>query len=482
MILNKKIVAPSEIKYAMIGTTHCINAIVERKAMDKVAVVRIGLPAGSGVPPMSDWPLDLSKAVGNLVYNIKGGFEYDGKEISPLDTNKLINVAKELKKKKIKSIAISGIFSPVKPDHEIEAANIFKEIIGSDITISLSHKLGTLGLIERENATILNASVVSVAKAAADAFENACDERDIEATIYFSQNDGTLMSVDYARNYPILTVSSGPTNSFRGAAFLTGLDDFIVVDVGGTTMLSGVMIKGFPRQSAATVNLAGVRTNFRMPDLVSLGCGGGSIIRSSDNSVNIGPDSLGYNIVNDSIAWGGNIITTTDISLAAGYAQIEDDKLQYSKLKQINKNIINLSVDEIIKKLERSVEMIRTNPDPMPMVLVGGGGLIISPNHYNKIFGISKVVRPENFQSANALGAAIAQVSGEIDMVFALEDTTREDAIKTAKKAAVEESVKAGAKRDTVNIVEIDEIYLSYLPSNAVRVKIKAAGKLDDSK
>ncbi len=114
----------------------------------------------------------------------------------------------------------------------------------------------------------------------------------------------------------------------------------------------------------------------------------------------------------------------------------------------------------------------------MPVVLVGGGGLLIPQERYGSIKGVSKVTRPPNYQYANALGAAIAQISGQIDKIYSLENTSREQVLKTAQKAAVERAVNAGANSDTVEVVEIDEIALPYLPGNAVRIRVKAAGSL----
>ena len=87
------------------------------------------------------------------------------------------------------------------------------------------------------------------------------------------------MDVDFAARYPVATFASGPTNSMRGAAFLSGLDDCAVVDIGGTTTDVGVLQHGFPREASVAVDIGGVRTNFRMPDVLSIGIGGGSRVR-----------------------------------------------------------------------------------------------------------------------------------------------------------------------------------------------------------
>ena len=100
----------------------------------------------------------------------------------------------------------------------------------------------------------------------------------LTAVTLFAQNDGTLMSLDQALRYPVLTIGSGPANSVRGAAFLTGAADSLVADVGGTSTDIGVLANGFPRESSYGVEIGGIRTNFRMPDLVTIALGGGTVV------------------------------------------------------------------------------------------------------------------------------------------------------------------------------------------------------------
>ena len=142
------------------------------------------------------------------------------------------------------------------------------------------------------------------------------DEGVTNADVYLSQNDGTLMTMEYARKYPILTIACGPTNSIRGASYLSRLQNAVVIDVGGTTTDLGVIQNGFPRESSVAVTIGGVRTNFRMPDVVSIGLGGGSIVRERpDGTVTVGPDSVGYQITEKALVFGGDVCTATDLSL-----------------------------------------------------------------------------------------------------------------------------------------------------------------------
>ncbi len=308
LVLKQSTVDRSKIKYAMLGTTHCTNAIVERKRLNKVAVIRIGLPATGAIKPLTGWPQDLKQAIGNLQFLVSGGHEFDGREIAPLDESELRRIARQIKGL-VDSVAITSVFSPVSNDHERKAAEIMKEELG-EVPVSVSHEIGSIGLLERENATVLNASLVDVARTTAQGFLKALAREGIEAKVYFGQNDGTLMAVDYAMRYPILTIACGPTNSIRGASFLAQQRNALVVDVGGTTTDVGVLVNGFPRESSVAVKIGGVRTNFRMPDLISIGLGGGSIVRNSGKGVSIGPDSVGYRITEEALVFGGSRLTT----------------------------------------------------------------------------------------------------------------------------------------------------------------------------
>ncbi|MCS7145400.1 MAG: hydantoinase/oxoprolinase family protein [Nitrososphaerota archaeon] len=478
-VLRGSGVDPEDVEAAMLGTTHCTNAIVERKRLAKVGVIRIGKPATLAVKPLRTFPADLRRAVGEIWTIVAGGHEYDGREITPLNEEEIRRAAGKMRDEGCEAIAICSVFSPVSPDHEKRAAEIVEEEFGRKAPITLSYEIGSIGLLERENAAVLNAAVVKVAEAAINAFEKAMREAGLhKAKLFLTQNDGTLMSADYARKYPIRTVASGPTNSIRGAAFLTQLNDCVVVDIGGTTTLVGVLVRGFPRESAVAVEIGGVRTNFRMPDLIAVGCGGGTLVRRYDGDVEIGPQSLGYELVNRGLAWGGDTLTTTDIALAAGYAKIDDPRCDPARVKHLDGSLIAKAVAKIVNTVENAVDRMKTSAEPVPMVLVGGGGIIIPPSHYDKLKGVSKVIRPEHFQYANAIGAAIAQVSGEVDRIFMLDRISREEALKTAKEMAIREAINAGAKPDTVQVVEVDEIPLAYLPGNAIRIRVKAAGSL----
>ncbi|MGH8881595.1 MAG: hydantoinase/oxoprolinase family protein, partial [Stackebrandtia sp.] len=403
-----------------IGTTHFTNTVVQARGLAPTAAIRLGLPASAGVPPLTRWPERLRSAVGDNVFLCHGGHEFDGRQISALDRDELRRVAETIADQGILSAALSSVFSPVNQDCELAAAQILQDEVAG-LRISLSHEIGRVGLLERENATIINASLLPVAETAIAAFADAIARTGIDAPLYLSQNDGTLMDVDYVRRYPVATFAAGPTNSMRGAALLSGLDDCIVVDVGGTTADIGAVVNGFPRPATTAVDIAGVRTNFRMPDVVSVGIGGGSIVgwdERDPSSIEIGPESTGHELHTRAMVFGGSTLTVTDLAVACGRASIGDPAL----VADLPRKQVRAALALIEKRVATLADTMRTSADAIPMVLVGGGSILLPDD----LPGFDKVVRPENFAVANAIGAAIAQVSGEVDRVFLGEGHSRD--------------------------------------------------------
>jgi N-methylhydantoinase A/oxoprolinase/acetone carboxylase beta subunit len=303
----------------MIGTTHFTNAVVQRRDLVRTATIRIGLPATASVPPLEDWPPDLRAAIGGHTYLIHGGFEFDGRPIAATDPAELDRVIDDLARQRVVAAAICGVFAPVDARDELWAADLVRARL-PHLDLTLSHEIGRLGLLERENAATLNACLAPLARRTIAAFRTAVAGLGLDPAprLYLSQNDGTLMDADYAARYPVLTFASGPTNSMRGAAFLSGLTDAIVLDVGGTTTDGGVLVGGFPREASFEVSVGGVRTNFRMPDVVSIGLGGGSLVSADGGTV--GPVSVGYALPQRARTFGGDTLTATDIVVAAGLA------------------------------------------------------------------------------------------------------------------------------------------------------------------
>ena len=467
-VLKASGLSPDAIDVVMIGTTHFTNAVVQRRDLAQTAAVRLGLPATASLPPMVDWPDDLRQTIGNHSYLAHGGNEFDGREISALDETELVRIAADIKQKGIRTIAITAVFSPVSDAFEKRAGEILaREVPGAHIT--LSSEIGRIGLLERENAAIMNACLRDLSEKVLQAFGGAIKQAGIRGRFFLTQNDGTLMEAEFAKRFPVLTFASGPTNSMRGAAFLSGASEAIVVDIGGTTTDVGALHKGFPRQATVAIEVGGVRTNFRMPDVLSIGLGGGSLVVDGPDGITIGPTSVGYRIVEESLIFNGSTLTTTDIEVAAGRADIGDK----AKVSHLPRDLLDRAQDKINAMLEDCVERARLSPEPLPVIVVGGGSILVD----RPIAGL-EVVKPNHFAVANAVGAAIAQVSGEVDRVYSLAEMPRAQALDDAKAKAIAAAVAAGAREDSIEIVDVEDVPLAYLPGNATRVRVKAVGEL----
>ena len=461
--------APAEvsIEAVMLGTTHFTNALLERKDLSPTATLRLALPANRLLPPFVDWPEPLRDAAGGLAYMVPGGHEYDGREISPADISEVRSAVRDMVRKGVEAVAVSGVFSAVNPAHEDAAAEVIRQE-APHLHVTLSRHIGRIGILERENAAALNACLAGTAVRTISGIREALRSLGLDAPLYLSQNDGTLMDADYAARFPVFTIASGPTNSMRGATYLSGVEDGIVVDVGGTSTDVGALVRGFPREASVAVSMAGVRTNFRMPDVFSVALGGGSVVGAEPLS--IGPRSVGYRLSREARVFGGATLTATDAAVASGRARVGDPAL----VSGLDARLVSDAVDLIQEMVEDAVDQVKLSADPAPVVLVGGGSILVG----EPVKGASRVLRPEHFDVANAIGAAIAQVGGQVERVLALEGVDRDEALAAAREEAVSKAVGAGADPATVQIVEMEEVPLAYLPGNATLVRARAVGDL----
>ena len=429
----------TDIDCVMIGTTQFTNAVIERRTLLPVGIVRLCLPAASAIPPLTDWPADLVDVVGRHVHMVGGGYEFDGREIAALDAKAVARAAQSMRNCGIRTAAVTSIFSPINGEMERRAADIIRNEV-PDIAVSLSGELGQFGLLPRENSTIINASLSALAGRVVEAYRRALHELGLDVPLFISQNDGTLMRIAEVERYPVLTFASGPTNSMRGAVHLAEIEDAMVVDIGGTTSDIGMLRKGFPRQSTNFVDVGGVKTNFRMPDVLAVGLGGGSIVREDGHKV--GPDSVGFELTRRARCFGGDTLTATDIAVAGRWAEVGDPGL----VKGVSPNVIDNARQAMRDLLDASVERMKTEARDLPLLAVGGGSILVDWS----VKSVSNVVRPDFSAVANAVGAAIAQVSGQVERVVAITERNRDEVLGEARDEACSNAIRAGATADSV--------------------------------
>jgi len=200
--------------------------------------------------------------------------------------------------------------------------------------------------------------------------------------------------------------------------------------------------------------------------LLSVGLGGGSVVESDPLAV--GPQSVGYRLTREALVFGGDTVTATDAAVAAGLAEIGDK----SAVAGLPRDFVAAVLAAVRAKIEDSVDRIKTEAGNVALIAVGGGAFLVP----GRVAGISEVIRVLHGDCANAVGAAIAQVSGETDQVY--RDLGRAKAIALAEAQARERAVAAGADRTSLQTVDVEDMPLAYLPGNALRVRVRVAGEM----
>ncbi|SRR5579875_2265643 len=474
LVLENSKIRKDDVVAVMFGTTHIINAIVQRKGLGKVGVIRIGLPATEAIEPLLDWPSDLRTVVLAGSAMIKGGHDYTGEPIMEFDEEKAKRVLERFGELRVDAIAVTSVFSTVNNEHEVKIKEMASRIL-PNTPVVLSHEISSIGLLERENATVLNAATINVMQNAMKALKTALIDLGLShAKMFFAQNDGTTALAEYILRFPIFTTIAPVSNSIRGAYVLTGIPNALVADTGGTTTNIGALVNGYPRETLE-IEIGGVRTNIRAPDLLAVGLAGGSIVKFHNDDVSIGPLSVGYRLIWEGIAWGGNTITATDIALAKGAMYIDDPncKIELAKEK-IPSKMIDLAYNKMVSMLEDYLDRIKTRPEPETVILVGGGSAMWP----KKLKVAKEVIRPEYAQFANAVGAATALVGSTVEKAYSYEKIAREKAIQEVSEEARQRAIDAGAEAGSVEIAEVEEVAMPYLPGTAVKIRIKAVGKL----
>ena len=457
--------AASGVSRVVIGTTHFTNAVLTGKGLARVAALRVGLPASASLPPFCDWPERLAGIVRGPVFMVEGGHECDGRPIVPLDEVAVAAAGKEIRSAGFDQIALSAVFAPLDGSAEARAAEILQDV-HPDASITESRRLGRIGLLGRESAGLLNAALRPLAARVTNAFADAASATGTDAPLFIARNDGTIASAAAAAEFPVLSLSSGPTNSMTGAAFLSGASEGVVVDVGGTTTDVGYLRAGFPREAPREVEVGGVRTLFRMPDLLSIALGGGSLV-SGDGS-EVGPQSVGFRLAEEEgLVFGGSVPTATDFGVAAGWAAIGDA----SRTTGLTRASVGRFTGVVAERIAEAVDRMKPDARECPLLAVGGGAFLVPSG----LEGISATVNVPHAGVANAVGAAIARIGGEVDKVF--HDVGRDEAFRLAAEEAEARAVAAGADPGGLEIVEREDLPLAYLPGDARRVRVRVVGE-----
>ena len=402
-----------------VSTSRLEEAIVRAEGLASTGCVRLCVAARDSAPPLAGWPAPLADAIGRHAYQCRGGHEFDGTLPDPLDPEEFAAIAAALAADGIRTVAVTAAFSPVNSSAEFAAADLLRERLPG-VLVSMSHEIGTIGLLERENATILNAALLPLAERLAAAIAGEVGAAAPRATVYLAQSDGTVMELSYGRRYPVLTLGAGSTSALRGAAILSGRADCLAVDIEPDAAELGLVRAGRPRQVIRTSTIGGVRTNLRGPETIRVPFAAGEPALAHDDDEPSGS--------------GGERVGTGPAS-----------------------------------RVERAVATL----DPygtQPVVVVGVG--------HQDLPARPGVIRPPWGEVARAVGTAGTRIGSAVDCIVAGQPMAHARSLERAKLLASQRAVMAGARRETVRIAEIEETPLAYLPGDFVHLRVKATGDI----
>jgi N-methylhydantoinase A/oxoprolinase/acetone carboxylase beta subunit len=286
-VLKKAGTDPAAIKLVSMSTTLATNALVEGQG-GRVALVMIGFSEG-------DLARDgLKTALGSdPVVFCPGGHDVHG-NAARLDLSGLESLLPELGKS-VSGFAVCAYFATRNPAHEVAARDLIRERTGLPVTAS--HELSAkLGGPRRALTTLLNARLISMIDRLVAATEGFLEQRKIVAPLMVVRGDGALVSAAFARQRPIETILSGPAASLVGARHMTGLDNAVVSDIGGTTTDVAVLENGRPRLDPEGATVGGFRTMVEAVAMRTFGLGGDSEVALEEGALNprilLGPRRL----------------------------------------------------------------------------------------------------------------------------------------------------------------------------------------------
>jgi len=277
--LNSDAYERGDIQFVGLSTTLATNSILTGKG-GKVGHI------GIGWTPMGDY-----RSGADMDAYIKGGHGVWAQQLAPLDTNALEEAIAKMQAE-VDSFVVSAHFSVYNPAHEIEASRMIKKITGLPVVLG-HHLTSQLGVPERSVTAVLNARLLPIISDFLDGVERSLLERGVDATILVFKGDGTLMNIEKARERPVETILSGPAASLMGGKLLCKRDNFIVVDIGGTSTDIAYLDDGFPRISKEGATVGHWRTRVRAIDIWTVGLGGDShVVSDQRGNFKIGPERV----------------------------------------------------------------------------------------------------------------------------------------------------------------------------------------------
>jgi N-methylhydantoinase A/oxoprolinase/acetone carboxylase beta subunit len=273
--------ARQRISLVSVSTTLATNAVVENR-FSPICAILVGFN-----DRMAE-QTGIEKQLGGVVVRVRGGHDPTGLEEQPLDEAAIEAAVRDFGPR-VEAFAVAAQFSVRNPDHELRTRERIRALCDKPVTCS--HELSAqLNAPKRALTAALNARLVPQIRHLLDAVAETLERLGVGAPLMVVKGNGTLMRASVALEYPVETVLSGPAASVVGAGFLTGLKDFAVADMGGTTTDVAIIIDGRPAVRADGAVIGGWRTMVEAIDVHTSGLGGDSEVHfDREARLKVGP-------------------------------------------------------------------------------------------------------------------------------------------------------------------------------------------------
>lgn len=377
----------------VLSTTLATNAIVENK-LCKTGLILIGeRPNG--------------KLATNEIEIVQGQVSIKGYVNINLNKKEVYDAIGRLYEK-VEAIAVSGAASVKNPILEQEVKALVNE--RCDMPVICGHEfVNELGFIDRTNTVVINAGLVGIINRFISSIKCVLNKHDIKAPAFIVRGNGTLVSLDFIGTNPVETVLSGPAASLIGTVHLTNISNAVIADMGGTTTDIGIIKNKRVALSEGGAWIGGWNLKIKSAKLNTVGLGGDSQISIIEGKIKVGPKRI------LPLCRGGEEdVTPTDLlHYTNEYVQWKRNVVR----KKIVQHMVSLGMDsdEGVKAFEKAVieKLYRESVLPyellkFPLCAIGAPAktwFCKTQQEHN-----FNLIVPENYEVANAVGAAVAGI------------------------------------------------------------------------
>ncbi len=484
------------------GTTVATNAVLERKGARCALITTKGFKdiltiARQKRPSLYDFTqLRPEPYVSReLCFEVDERVDAEGGILKNLQEEELESLKEKLGKTDVEAVAVSLLFSFLRPEHERRIAEALK-----DFPLSLSSDvLPEFREYERTSTTVLDAYVRPIVTRYISDLEHA-----FGSTFYIMQSNGGVTTSKVGRKKPINILLSGPAGGVSAVKYLgelSGIENLISFDMGGTSADISLIIDSQPVwTSEGEIN--GLPIGVPMLDITTIGAGGGSIVWLDEGgALRVGPKSAGAEPGPICYDKDGKDITVTDCNLLAGYlgeegllggemplkrGPVEEKLAKLSRKLGMNQEETILGVQNVVNSnMIRAVRLTlaKRGLDPRDFALVAYGGA--GPMHacaLAKELGVRKVLVPFMPGAFSAYGILVSDIrlsysksillplgGSEKDIQYGLREL-RELAVTDLKKQSI-------GQKDAIFLSSLDLRY----KGQSYEINVEYQGNLEEA-